>query len=313
MKNEKLIDIKELRGRSIELLREIQQVLDAGGVKYWMDFGTLLGAVREGRSILWDGDFDLSTMEPDIAEREDLWDELRARGCDIHIDESNIAISRKGWGEGWYKADLHRFRQVENGEIEYLFGSRPEKNGAKYLFRLMSIVGLAANKASDDWLYANTPFDVICSLIIDKTKINPQTLEDLGPIRYQPGQTTSGMDFGLIHKDFAVSQSPIDNESRLGRVLYGLFSVMPQFLLTPLFLWLKSSHDKSQKLPIKRVRFPVDYFESLTALDFHDLKIMAPTDTDTYLSVIYGENWRTPKTSWDLSTDSTIDSKRGEK
>ena len=309
MKSTETINIAELRRRSVSLLKDVQEVLDAGGVKYWADFGTLLGAVREGRSIMWDGDFDLSTMEPDIAGRDELWNELRSKGYEIHIDESNIAITKKDWGKGWYKADLHRYREVGDGQVEYLFGSRPRSKLAKYNFRLMSIIGLAAKCTEIDQLYTNTPFDVICNLLIDSAGINPATLESIGDINYSHGSTTSGMDFRISHDSFDVGQSPIDTESLLGRLIYKFCKLLPQSLLTRLYQALNHYYEQSEKVPIKRVKFPVRFFEQLSTASFHDLTIATPLDTDEYLSMIYGENWRIPKTSWDLSTDSDIDAK----
>ena len=43
-----------------ELLLEITRVLDEAGVEYMLDAGTLLGLVRDGDLIPWDGDLDIS-------------------------------------------------------------------------------------------------------------------------------------------------------------------------------------------------------------------------------------------------------------
>jgi len=46
----------------VETLKEIKHILDDVGVKYWLDFGTLLGAVRDGKFIPWDTDIDLGML-----------------------------------------------------------------------------------------------------------------------------------------------------------------------------------------------------------------------------------------------------------
>jgi phosphorylcholine metabolism protein LicD len=43
-------------------LRDIKAVFDGSGIRFWLDYGTLLGAVREGRTIGWDDDIDLGTL-----------------------------------------------------------------------------------------------------------------------------------------------------------------------------------------------------------------------------------------------------------
>jgi phosphorylcholine metabolism protein LicD len=46
---------------AIEALRQVKEVLDKPGIEYWLDTGTLLGAVRDEKFIPWDGDIDLGT------------------------------------------------------------------------------------------------------------------------------------------------------------------------------------------------------------------------------------------------------------
>lgn len=43
------------------LLREAKRVVDKHGVEFWLDSGTLLGAVRDGKIIPWEHDIDLAT------------------------------------------------------------------------------------------------------------------------------------------------------------------------------------------------------------------------------------------------------------
>ena len=40
-------------------LRKVKEILDESGVDYWLDYGTLLGAYREGKIIEGDYDSDL--------------------------------------------------------------------------------------------------------------------------------------------------------------------------------------------------------------------------------------------------------------
>ena len=49
----------------VELLRFIDNVCKKHGIDYWLDYGTLLGAVRHGGFIPWDDDVDLSIMRKD--------------------------------------------------------------------------------------------------------------------------------------------------------------------------------------------------------------------------------------------------------
>jgi len=50
---------------ALKLLNDITNILDEHKVKYWLDFGTLLGVVRENRILPWDDDIDISIFEED--------------------------------------------------------------------------------------------------------------------------------------------------------------------------------------------------------------------------------------------------------
>ena len=60
-------------------LREIKSLLDGSGVVYWLDWGTLLGAVRNGKMIEWDHDIDLGTMATNWKKLTPLFPEFEKR------------------------------------------------------------------------------------------------------------------------------------------------------------------------------------------------------------------------------------------
>ena len=49
----------------VQLLRIVTALLEKHEIKYWMDYGTLLGAVRHDGFIPWDDDMDISTIQED--------------------------------------------------------------------------------------------------------------------------------------------------------------------------------------------------------------------------------------------------------
>lgn len=51
---------------SIRLLNDIKGICDGNNLTYWLDFGTLLGAVRHGGYIPWDSDIDTSMLREDF-------------------------------------------------------------------------------------------------------------------------------------------------------------------------------------------------------------------------------------------------------
>lgn len=50
------------RGHIVEVVRYVGDLLTRAGIVWWADYGTLLGAVRDGRLIPWDSDADLGVL-----------------------------------------------------------------------------------------------------------------------------------------------------------------------------------------------------------------------------------------------------------
>ncbi|MCK5472414.1 MAG: LicD family protein, partial [Planctomycetes bacterium] len=47
----------------MELLRGVKNVLDEHNIKFWLECGTLLGAIRDGAFIPWEKDIDFGVWQ----------------------------------------------------------------------------------------------------------------------------------------------------------------------------------------------------------------------------------------------------------
>ena len=61
----KLPDLKNLHTANLLLLQELERVCKKNGVRYFLDYGTLLGAIRHQDFIPWDDDVDLLVLRED--------------------------------------------------------------------------------------------------------------------------------------------------------------------------------------------------------------------------------------------------------
>ncbi|RLI62978.1 MAG: hypothetical protein DRO67_06470, partial [Candidatus Asgardarchaeum californiense] len=69
--------------KSIKTLWKIKKIFDKHNIEYWLDEGTLLGAVREKKIIKWDHDIDLGAWITTIPKIIPLFDEIRKEDIEV--------------------------------------------------------------------------------------------------------------------------------------------------------------------------------------------------------------------------------------
>lgn len=72
----KKINIQELKIIQIEILNNFDSFCKANGINYWLDFGTLLGAVRHRGFIPWDDDVDIAMLRDDYERAAALFNRM---------------------------------------------------------------------------------------------------------------------------------------------------------------------------------------------------------------------------------------------
>ena len=56
------IELRKIQQKKLEILIDIAKFCNENKIRYWLDSGTLLGAVRHGGFILWDDDIYLKNV-----------------------------------------------------------------------------------------------------------------------------------------------------------------------------------------------------------------------------------------------------------
>ena len=73
------LSLDELRKIQIEILDVVSKFCDDHEINYWLDGGTLIGAVRHKGYIPWDDDIDLGMLRPDYDKFMRLFNEHNTR------------------------------------------------------------------------------------------------------------------------------------------------------------------------------------------------------------------------------------------
>jgi len=91
---------KEVQQHTIDDLLDVKSVFDKHRIVFWLDYGTLLGAVRDGRIIPWDDDVDLGVLEAEKKKLLRAINELVKKRFYVHYDGAldKLVIMRLGRG-----------------------------------------------------------------------------------------------------------------------------------------------------------------------------------------------------------------------
>jgi len=101
----------------IKHLERLGKLLRDNGIKFWLDGGTLLGAVRNGKMVPWDYDADISVYHDDVEKIESLTPLIEAEGYGFRAerDEKYTKIIRF-FTKGKYEFHVDIYPWVIDGD-----------------------------------------------------------------------------------------------------------------------------------------------------------------------------------------------------
>jgi len=113
------ISNKTERTNSAQILEEnicdLVALLKTNNISSFLVFGTLLGAVREGRTIEYDHDADIGLLQSDVEKLVSIMNFLEVHGFDLlRVDNDYLSVSRHG-----EYIDLHVFRSTDAKDGNY--------------------------------------------------------------------------------------------------------------------------------------------------------------------------------------------------
>ncbi len=240
--------LDQIHSIQISLLKSFKKICDTHGLSYWIDFGTLLGAVRhDGHFIPWDDDLDVSMPREDfkkfvILASNELPDSVFLQTAesdpfyDIYMVEAKLRHNNSTFIE-FEDARFHQGVYIDIFPYDKTF-SDPEKRKKHQRMYKSKIVGYRQNVVS------SLPF-----------------WKDLRPLR---------------KKALSVLYRFIDIEKKEKTIL-------DMWKQDPSWVWRPTLASKGDDTPVLDSQlFP------LKEILFEGLKVTVPNKTEEHLKVLYG-------------------------
>ena len=101
-------DLRRAQLCMLHILKKVHEICTKHNIKYWLDFGTLLGAIRHDGFIPWDDDLDISMMREDyekwnkIAQKElgeEFFWQTEETEPDYHLFFGKVRLNQTLWLE----------------------------------------------------------------------------------------------------------------------------------------------------------------------------------------------------------------------
>lgn len=102
-------------------LLAFKKVMDEAKIPYWLEFGTLLGAIREGKIISWDRDGDVGIWLEDVPKLKALQKEFEEAGLQIFFQPGHPILNLKISDREWIAVvDIYTFKKFKKFERNWI-------------------------------------------------------------------------------------------------------------------------------------------------------------------------------------------------
>lgn len=236
-----------------EILKEIDRICKDNGIKYFLTGGSLLGAVRYGKSIPWDDDLDIGMLREDFEKFRKI--------CPFEIDKTRFAYAS--------------YTTEEN--CHYLFDKIRLKN-TYFSTKFSSQYRIEDGVFVDVFVYDTTsPVRKKQNLHINlvKTAIRFLNLRWTG----KADRSMNGYMMTRLIKPF-IMRIPFKTLHRFSDKMLKLYNGKNSDFLID-----------GTGLNINKGAFRREYIENLTEIDFEGMCVPVPEKYDEFLKHVYGENY----------------------
>lgn len=228
---------------------DVCSVLEQHGIDYWLDCGSLLGIIREGRLLPWDDDADISCLQSSMSPTKyrSISGQLDGLGYEVYYSTiiGYISVRMNGVDVDVFIHGLEDEFAIRPHEYTRVFRSR----AARLFYWISRLLGTSRTG-----------------------KIN-------------------GVHFRSLKAVFKI-------------VIVSLISLIPKHIRKALIVHCVKTSCRFGGV-FQKSAIPIKYFRSFKRVKFYESEISVPTEAESYLQLLYGEGWRTPKPEWKYYSSET--------
>ena len=253
----------------LEVLEEVQKICERHDIRYFAEWGTLLGAIRHGGMIPWDDDLDICMFRDDYDRFRAVVDEELPEGAcfiDWRWDDDSdnnigrIINCRNAVLEGGMLKKYHGYPYVAGIDVFWI-DSLPDDPEEKENFRVtLQYIYMVINKIRDHKSGKALMSEEEQNYLVEK-------MEQLCQVSFDRKKPVKQQMYALLEKKVASQYHDKGTEET-----------------TNLPVWINSP----------RYHMPKKHFEDSVSMPFEQMEVMVPAGYNELLRIKYGPNWMKP-------------------
>lgn len=266
--------MKRYWAANLEVLSTIDRICRKHHIRYYADYGTLLGAVRHGGYIPWDDDIDIAMKRVDY--------ERFIKIAPAELPKPMQLFNAKET-KMWPLRVVSTFNTRMDEEFLKRFHYCPYSAGVD-VFPLDNIPDDEAERAN----FKGLVFSVdVLENFTNEDFINSQLKKQKNPIELDPDSINECIDMVMHRIDYS-----LDADKPLAPQLTTLSHILAASYFDKKTIEMANVHDWALD---RSGTFKCEDYEETIRLPFESITIPVPKNYDSVLRCIYGDDYMTPK------------------
>lgn len=281
------INIDKQKESAIEHFSLIVNLFKEIKIDYWIEYGTMLGAVREKGFIPWDSEFDVGIWNDDyVIYKEEILKKVGELGFYVNTSSKDrIKLLHKDLLIGAYTIDIHTYHL--KGDTAFVSFNRRKATFYEKLYSLL--------KNFDNRQIRVYPISRMIKTILKSGHEIPREFIFTKLNYGNRFLYTIEFDNHIVKEknpNYSLLSSLFKTSSKV------LVSILPRKILYSFVDYLKKKNAPENTIHAKIQAIPSHFYLNLAPLPFENTYLNGPAEGVKYVENIYGKEWYIGKPDW---------------